>query len=97
MSDSQDFSLVMPFIVCATNGGPYDDAAFVAGARFEVLRKQAESGELIIRSYEPTQLVPQLDLVAMRYGYTMDVEPWEEHPDEWSRVTLAKISVVGEL
>lgn len=92
MSDeSSEYGLVMPFIVCVSKGGPYDDASFVAGARMEAIRQRCENGENPVVSWEPTSLVDQLDLVAMRYGYTLESIPWNEYPDEWSMVTLERV------
>ena len=88
--DDGEFGLVMPFVVTADNGGTYDARSFVAGARMEAVRRRCEAGEVQIESYEPPPLVPQLDLIAMRYGYTMTEEPWDEHPDEWTLVTLVR-------
>lgn len=88
---SEDYGLVMPFICCTSVGGPYDDASFVAGARMATIDHRCESGEAVIRSFEPTPLVSQLDLVAMRHGYTVTVnEPWDEHPDEWTLIELRR-------
>lgn len=98
MTDPQpeaEFGLVMPFVVCATQGGPYEDHAFVAGVWFgqigQILRHCQETGsdpdqfEMPV----PTPLVPQLDLLAMHHGFTMTSEPWSEAPDEHTFVTFA--------
>lgn len=29
--EEQEYDLVMPFVVCQSQGGPYDDDAFVGG------------------------------------------------------------------
>lgn len=85
------YELVMRFVVCAGEGGPYDDAAFVAGVRWGRLDAQMERrSDAEIRLYAEPALVPQIDLSAMRYGYTMTSEPWDEHPDEWTLVTLTR-------
>lgn len=84
------YGLVFPFVVCASNGGPYDDHAFVAGARFGALSAKAEAGGQRIESYEPPELVEQIDLLAMHYGYSLASEPWDGAPDEWAHVVLIK-------
>jgi hypothetical protein len=89
-SEPGSYGLVFPFIVCASQGGPYDDQAFVAGARFGALTARAEAGEPRIESYEAPAMVPQIDLLAMHYGYVLAVEPWEVAPDEWVRVVLTQ-------
>ena len=82
----------MPFVVCQSQGGPYDDTAFVAGARFGQIEHEAKTilpGRQKQWWSEPG-LVPQLDLVAMENGLNMTTEPWDEHPDEWVLVTFSR-------
>jgi hypothetical protein len=84
-----EYGLVMPFVVCQSQGGPYEDAAFVAGYEaacvgftLDVLQRVGGSFE---RWVSPS-LVPQLDLIAMDHGYKTTAEPWDEHPDEYVRI-----------
>jgi len=80
-----EFGLLMPFVVCQSQGGPYEDEAFVAGftcAFIEALMTHP-LGSTIQRPVPPA-LLPQLDLIAMRHGWTMSSEPWDEAPDEWA-------------
>ena len=84
-------SLVEPFIVCASNGGTFDDASFVAGCYYG----RAESVLLVggtYAAYVPNALVPQLDLLAMRHTWPIQAEPWGEHPDEWTRVVIGPLA-----
>lgn len=91
-----EYGLLMPFVVVASKGGPYDDASFVAGARMKALWDRCELGiEDSFEVYEPTPLVPQLDLVAMQFGYRIDATPWWEAPEEWALVRFVK-SAEGE-
>lgn len=88
--------IVMPFIVVASVGGPYDDDAFVAGVRMQQIDAILEAGPadcgwVYQVAVEPA-LVPQLDLVAMHRGYATDHQPWEEHPDEWTMVTFTRVN-----
>lgn len=98
MSDEHsEYGHVMPFIVCASRGGPYDDKAFVAGARFGALdQRLAVRPAVVIQSYEPPELLSQLDLLAMHHGYEMTSEPWEQAPDEWALVTFRPSSTLRE-
>lgn len=91
----EGMSLVMPFVVCTSQGGPYDDAAFVAGVRMQQIDAilaagPADCGWVYRVAVEPT-LAPQLDLVAMQHGYAMTHEPWEPHPDEWVLATFTRV------
>lgn len=72
-----EHELVMPFVVCESVGGPYADEAFVAGywcGHYDALMERGEAPG----NYVPAGIVPQLDLVAMRHGFTMTAEPWED-------------------
>jgi hypothetical protein len=74
-----DYGLVMPFVVCQSNGGPFDDAAFVAGVQFGDLSRQLAGGGPVEPAYVNPDLWAQLDLAAMHYGYRLIVQPWDEH------------------
>ncbi len=75
MSDDTEYGLVMPFVIVKSNGGIYDDAAFVAGASCGQLMAELET--LAAHRATPSQrymrpeLLPQIDLIAMRYGYKL--------------------------
>lgn len=68
IEQEDDGGLVMPFVMVASKGGPYDDSAYVAGyeaGRFDqLLADGARAVSQIVR----TNNVPQIDLIAMRYG-----------------------------
>lgn len=91
-SEDAEYGLVMPFVVCASQGGPYEDQSFVAGWECGALDAKlagvADVGGVTIVRHVRTASVPQLDLIAMRYGFKVTAEPWDEHPDEWSHVTI---------
>jgi hypothetical protein len=94
---SDGAELVMPFVACRSNGGPFDDSAFVAGAEFEAIHRDLRAlvglttlvpVTVRLQKYVDPRLLPQLDLVAMRCGFTMQSEPWDEYPDEWHLATF---------
>lgn len=70
-------TLVMPFVLCQSEGGPYEDDAFVAGYTCATLA--AELRALAVhRSTPRPHLVrpahlPQVDLIAMLHGYKISV------------------------
>ncbi len=86
-----EYGLELPFVACESAGGPYDDAAFVAG--FEcgfvesMLHVVSRAGGSFERWVNPA-LMPQLDLIAMKHGYKTTSEPWDEHPDEYVKVNF---------
>lgn len=69
-----EHTLVMPFVICQSEGGPYEDEAFVAGftcgtldAELRALAQLAATPAA--RWVRPAHL-PQVDLIAMHHGYT---------------------------
>lgn len=99
MSDEEEFDhaapvLVMPFVVCESQGGPYDDDAFVAGCRYasidHALQMILQFGVTQYEQWIEPALVPQLDLLAMHLGWKLTAEPWEDHPDEWVLARFVK-------
>lgn len=75
-SDDGEYELAMPFILCRSEGGPYDDAAFVAGSTIGAL--EAEFSFCRMLSSVPhsrhmnDNYLDQADLVAMRHGFSME-------------------------
>ena len=69
-----EYGLVLPFVACKSNGGPFDDAAFIAGATcgalIEELRTLARLHATPRQRYINAALLPQVDLIAMSSGYT---------------------------
>lgn len=85
MSDEdQDYSLVMPFVVVTSEGGPYDDESFVAGFQSGRIYERMSQGEAEFTEMVNPDLFRQCNLIARRYGYTMqthrtgDDENWRE-------------------
>lgn len=81
----------MPFVVCLSAGGPYDDIAFVAGVRFQQVRGELMMKPKVHLVTAETALVPQLDLLAMEQGYDIESVEWEDD-SYWSIVTLTRTS-----
>lgn len=92
--DDAGFSLVMPFVLVQSAGGPYDDTSYVAGweaAKFDQLCETLpEHGTIRFTSpvgyWEPN--VPQLDIIAMRHNLVMAAAPSGE--PGWVFVTLSR-------
>lgn len=98
MTDDQDrpeeggYALAVPFVVCASKGGPFDDEAFVAGyqcgdidrALTAIAAAGGNRAEFTVRSV----LVHQLELLAMYRGFpSTTVREFEEAP-EWTLMTF---------
>lgn len=84
---SEGFALVMPFVVCESKGGPYPDQAFVAGWIAGTLDSELEDGPDERALYVYPELVPQIDLIAMRRGYQLRTED----AGEWTLAVLTRV------
>lgn len=84
--------LVMPFVVCQSQGGPYEDDAFVAGFQAGQIDRSLRAATIAnadrVRATVMTALVPQLELLAMQHGFLAEITPWPEGPESWSFVTF---------
>lgn len=91
MSQGEDFddSLVMPFVVCRSGGGDFDDDSFLAGMYFGRACASMEEGEIWMASV-PTKLVPQLDLLAM--GSKANIVIQETESTYWSYVEMHPVN-----
>lgn len=92
------YEIVMPFVVTQSNGGPYDDDAFVAGwyaAELDIVLEQMARFHCGMARTVPTPLVPQIDLIAMKYGFYFEHEPCED-AEGWSNVQILKTAPDAE-
>jgi hypothetical protein len=88
----ESYELVMPFVVVASKGGLYDDESYTAGweaCGFWCLLADVDPAVGLI---EPpaavrTDNVPQIDLIAMKFGWTMTTS---EYGDGWSQVSFRR-------
>lgn len=87
----EGYELVMPFTVVISAGGPYEDAAFVAGFQAGVIYADLGQDMPAPGYWVPSALVTQLDLVAMRWGFKMYSEEWDQGP-EWTHVWFRRTS-----
>jgi hypothetical protein len=69
------YGFVTPFVLVQSNGGPFDDAAFVAGvtcgALFQELETCAALHALPHPRYLKPAILPQVDLIAMKHGFVL--------------------------
>lgn len=92
--DDEDafYELVMPFVVCESEGGPFADDAFVAGVQYgmDSIGLAGNSSIQVWRSSAVrAAVVPQYDLLAMNEGFVMTTEP-VEGDDSWVTVTFTR-------
>jgi hypothetical protein len=91
-----EHTLVMPFVVCSDQGGPFDSHSFVAGMRLADIQHKLSTRPYEVREYVEPELVPQLDLLAMHEGYNFESRPWDEHPEDWMLARFTFDSVTEE-
>lgn len=86
--DEETFGLVMPFVAVVSKGGPYDDPSFVAGYQAGEINGKLESRRIAAATFLIyTTLIEQVDLIAMRHGYTSEVL----HRDEtWCQIGVTR-------
>ena len=85
----------MHFPLVKSNGGPYDDDAFAAGWNLATLDMKlvlARANNMYLGGVLlHGDLFPQIDLIAMRHGYLVDAEPFEDDEEySWFFFTTPK-------
>ena len=85
----EDCGGVMPFVLCRSKGGPYDDDAFSSGWRLGAIGAALAGPGVsaLCESIRAGERI-QADLLAMAYGYAMSVDPSTD-PD-WLSVTFTR-------
>lgn len=73
---AEEAELVVPFVVCKSEGGPHDDKAFVDGYRFgrHHAELMASPGILNWGDFISPEMVPQYDLMAMDFKFVMTIQ-----------------------
>ena len=82
-----EYGLLMPFVVVASKGGPFDDASYCAGYEMGQLDAALSAGPRLHQVTIRTVNVPQADLVAMRRGYASQADAPSEC-GEWTWVVF---------
>lgn len=87
--EDEQYDMLMPLVGCKSNGGHYDDEAFVAGIRYGVWTSPLKLRPYSHSNYESPHLVQSLELLAMSEQYKMVVS--DPTPDgEWVLVTMTR-------
>lgn len=84
---AHSFGLVLPFVAVESKGGPFADDAYVAG--YEAGRMDCYLEHAVVPFAMPVhdENVAQLDLIAMRHGWTMTTE---DSGDGWVHADFTK-------
>ncbi|WP_446458615.1 hypothetical protein [Streptomyces rochei] len=93
-SDGGSYEPVMLIVLGKSNGGPYDDAAVVAGMTCGALETElkitAALNTLPHERYIDSPLIKQADLIAMRHGYKLvlgevdEASGWQHVVFDWA-------------
>lgn len=90
--EPEGYELAVPFIVCTSVGGPFDDDAFVAGFQAgqvnQALKAAAAANAIEVRFTVNSELVKQLELIGMNHGFPHIVAEEPEDAPSWSFVTF---------
>ncbi len=87
--DEVTFGLVMPFVVAQSQGGPFEDQAYIAGYEMGLLAAELEhSRPHYLRRTLHTANLRQVDLIAMRYGYSLRSQVCPQA--DWTEVELVR-------
>ncbi|MGY1946671.1 hypothetical protein [Nocardia asiatica] len=94
MSEEEaEYELFMPFVTVKSNGGPHDDTAYVAGWEMGALDAQLKTAASVHAESLTVQVhtanMPQVDLLAMRHGFSIEHFAYEECPN-WSEVAFTR-------
>lgn len=93
MSETPDeggYGLVMPFVACASQGGPYDDEAFVAGYTLGAIDMALNIIAPIgaqYRAWVKPSHIPQLDLIAMKHNRQLFLGDFDDSK-EWRYIEI---------
>lgn len=98
---SFDFETVIPLVICQREGGELDDDAFIAGWTCGAIDLMLEMASQVlgvalrvaeIRIPVPYVTIPQLDLIAMKHGYTVlqQIDLETEDDEEWVYIRFEK-------
>lgn len=97
MTDEADYAMVMPFVTTATHGGPHDDESYVCGwemgALDTVCNMTSRIGGVPKFRQIHTSNVEQAELIAMRYGYGLEVG---DNYMGWTQITFTTTDFVAD-
>lgn len=82
--EDPEYRLLMPFVLTQSNGGPYEDAAFVSGWSLGALDAEmgicAHLGTVPRPRYLPTLDGPQIELLGMKHNFLVHAS--DEHSNQ---------------
>lgn len=86
-----EYEEAFPIVAVKSNGGEYDDEAFIAGMYCGMVHTFLQTTtHTVYEAYVPTGTTAQLDLIAMAHGWVTNSTPWEGAPDEWAFIVFTR-------
>lgn len=92
-----EWDLVLPFLCVESRDGPFDDRAFTAGVQLGAIYACLRLGVPEVDQAAYPEIAATVDLIAMRYGYRIDVTPLSarqvdegEGEVDWVRLRLRR-------
>lgn len=89
--EEAEYESVMSIVLAKSNGGPFDDAAVVAGMTCGALDQELTMAAVLHtlphERYLDGPLLKQADLIAMKHGYVLNVGELDE-ASGWHRVSF---------
>jgi hypothetical protein len=90
--EDEGYELVVPFVVCTSVGGPFDDDAFVAGFQAgqvnQALKVAANANAHEVQFTINAALVKQVELIGMNHGFHHIVAEVADDAPSWAFVTF---------
>lgn len=94
--DPEGYSLVMPFVVVASRGGPFDDQAYAAGWEMGAIEVRLQMACLLGLGLPHVTVLrsnlPQIELLAMKHGLLITENEWPDYVDAIVTDTWAFLS-----
>jgi hypothetical protein len=99
--EGDGYDLVVPFVACVSQGGPYDDVAFVAGFQAGMVDRalhvaQRCGARVLTFTGVYSTLLRQVELLAMHRGFPVMESTIDDDRGEWATVTFRTSAAAGE-
>lgn len=94
VEEEGEYEMAMPIVLAKSNGGPYEDAAVVAGMTCGALDQELVMAKALHtlphERYIDAPLLKQVDLIAMKHGYVTrpgaldEASGWQAVAFDWA-------------
>lgn len=81
-AEEAEYEMFMPIVLAKSNGGPFEDAAVVAGMTCGSIDQELKMAKVLNtlphERYVDASLLKQVDLIVMRHGYVTKLGELDE-------------------